>query len=811
MPLNTSALERLFDQGVALSDLLTYIDIDDELVCLSDGSLGVIWKLHPININGMGTEQIEKIAASIEQVCFGYESEDIALQLIFQIKPGSKELFSDYLQESNDSLNISAHKITHLLPLLREQQLFLTLRFFPQYHKQSFIKVSAESLQKDYGYFQDHMRLLTKKWQASLEDMGLVPNLLRGDDLVQVLNGFMNPKNNQKALWANDGYELLRDKLIHDQPVVDHYGMHLNDLQMRLISVKELPMQTMLGMLSLEHHRGGEYCLLDGHQYLTIVINFNIIPTKKAMDYLNLQKSFSFLHRQNWLGDHSVEANSKSKEINATLEDVYAKGKKIVLMRVHIITMHEDPDQLQVQANKVITDLGRLSMEGIIEDIIGSSLFLTTLPLNFDPLFDRFIKRQKRLLSSNASDLMLLLGDYIGTKTPASVYLNRRGGLVSLDMFDSSTNPHALVVGASGSGKSFLMNDFILQHQRVDAHFFVIDKGDSYYKTSQFLSGQYIKFDLNQPLCINPFDVEFNAQNSSFLLSLLSQMASGLDPRDKLTRQEEGLLSKALHELFQQSDRQHTLSDLIAILNSNEFNDKHGVNSLMGPTLALRLTPFSTKGNYGCFFDGISTITLDKKFIVFELAQLSSYPELQVVVLMNLMFYLTNLVMTDSLKPKRKYILIDEAWSLLNIKSSAEFITNAFKTFRKYRCSVMAITQELADLTNQQTGLAILANTAFKIFLKQDPAVIDAIKDQLSLTGAWVDLLKSVHIKKGVYAECCVMHEQSGGIIRLYPDNLLYAIANSEASFQQYLSKLMAEHQINLPQAIILASKERRT
>ena len=359
------------------------------------------------------------------------------------------------------------------------------------------------------------------------------------------------------------------------------------------------------------------------------------------------------------------------------------------------------------------------------------------------------------------------------------------------------------------------MNDLILQNERLDAHFFVLDKGDSYKKLCTILGGQYMAFDLNQPVTINPFANTPIPENLSFLLSLLSQMASGGDERDRLNREEEGLLHRAVLKAYEstagaggRARPEVTLSDVVAVLNDNAFNDEFGINSLMGPTLALRLTPFTRKGPYGAFFDGPNQFKIQSRFVVFELANLSAYPDLQLAVLLNLMFFMTTFVCAVDMRPKRKYLLIDEAWSLLKVKNTADFIANAFKTFRKYRCSVVAITQEIADLTRQESGIAIIANTANKIFLKQEAAVIDLLKDKLSFDEATLQLLKTVTTLKGKFSEGLVMTDACKGVIRLVPDPFLYWAANSEPKNNDYLFKKAELCNGNFIEALQLCAKE---
>jgi conjugal transfer ATP-binding protein TraC len=413
------------------------------------------------------------------------------------------------------------------------------------------------------------------------------------------------------------------------------------------------------------------------------------------------------------------------------------------------------------------------------EEIIAPALFLTCLPLNFDHRLEHFIRRERRMLSDNFADMLPLYGAMRGTSMPAALYLNRRGEPVGVDLFDSETNPHAVIIGASGAGKSFLTNDLIYQNYRLGGHFFVLDKGHSYRKTCQILNGQYIHFDLKAPLTINPFLAPPTSENLAFLVEVLALMASGGDDRDRLAREEKGFLQQAVLEAYGRvKDREVVLSDVIAVLAGD-----------MGARLALRLAPFTKNGQYGKFFDGPNAFTVDKRFTVFELAELSAYPDLQLVVLLNIMFFITQFVSSEKLRAERKFLLIDEAWQLLKMANTADFIANAFKTFRKYRCAALAITQEVSDLLQQKSGLAILANTANKIFLKQEVPVIEQLKKELSLSDEVAALLRSVRTVKGKYSEALMMTPSSTGVVRLVPDPFLYWAATSEPRDNAYLEE----------------------
>ena len=453
-----------------------------------------------------------------------------------------------------------------------------------------------------------------------------------------------------------------------------------------------------------------------------------------------------------------------------------------------------------------------MGCEGLKEDIIAASLFLSCLPLCFDHSLEKFIKRTRRMISSNLADMLPLYGSVRGTQTPSQVYLNRRGELVNWDFFDSNTNPHAIVIGASGAGKSFFVNDFILQNARLDSHFFVLDKGDSYRKLCHILGGQYVRFELNNPVTINPFLKEPDAEHLAFLVTVLSEMCSGGDERERLYREQEGVLQKAILSAYEErknKDEEVTLSDVVEKLKSHACNRKLGLGESIGLKLVLKLTPFTREGPYGKFFDGKNQFNLGTKFTVFELGNLSAHSDLQLVVLLNIMYFITNFVSSAEMKPKRKFLLIDEAWSLLRLKNTAEFITNSFKTYRKYHCSAVAITQEIADLVGAASGIAIQANAANKVFLKQEPNVVDSLKTFASLTDKEIELLKSVETQKGKFSEALIISDTSRGVIRLVPDPFLYWVATSDAKDNEYLENKIQQCEGKYLEALSACAKER--
>ena len=125
---------------------------------------------------------------------------------------------------------------------------------------------------------------------------------------------------------------------------------------------------------------------------------------------------------------------------------------------------------------------------------------------------------------------------------------------------------HTLVLGATGSGKSFLLNFLITQGQRYSPHTVVFDLGHSYRKLATLFRGSYLEVGLRgQGVSINPFALPPTPENLHFLHAFVRVLLEGGDSY-RMSDAEDRELYEALENLYVLDPFQRRLFTLSNIL-----------------------------------------------------------------------------------------------------------------------------------------------------------------------------------------------------------------------------------------------------
>ena len=327
--------------------------------------------------------------------------------------------------------------------------------------------------------------------------------------------------------------------------------------------------------------------------------------------------------------------------------------------------------------------------------------------------------------------------------------INRHNNsLIIFDRFKME-NANTVVFAKSGAGKSYAVKLEILRSLMMGAEVIIIDPENEYKHLAEAVGGTYLSVSLNSESRINPFDLplplegEDNADilRSAIinLLGLMNLMLGKLDPT------EEALMDKALWQVYAKKDiTEHSdfrsiqppvMQDLVEILG--------GMVGAEG--LAQRLTKF-TDGTFSGIFNQPSNVALSNQLVVFSIRDLED--SLRPIAMYVILNHIWNTVRSEL---KKRILVLDEAWILMQFEDSARFVFGIAKRARKYYLGLTTITQDVADFMASPYGKPIVTNSSLQLLLKQSPAAIDVIADTFFLTEGEKYLLLESEVGEGIF------------------------------------------------------------
>jgi len=327
--------------------------------------------------------------------------------------------------------------------------------------------------------------------------------------------------------------------------------------------------------------------------------------------------------------------------------------------------------------------------------------------------------------------------------------INRHNNsLILFDRFDLE-NANMTVFAKSGGGKSYAVKLEVLRSLMVGVDTIVIDPENEYETLANAVGGSYISISLNSDKRINPFDLPNLGASAdgekvlrSAIITLLGLMNLMLG---KLTPEEDALMDKAIRETYALKD---ITSDIKT--HTNQVPTMSDLQSVLGnmtgaESLAQRLSKY-TNGTFSGVFDKPTNFEMDKSLMVFNIRDLED--SLRPIAMYIVLSYIWNKVRFNQ---KKRMLVIDEAWIMMQYEDSAKFLYSIAKRARKYFLGLTTITQDVEDFLASSYGKAVVANSSLQLLFRQSPASIDIVADTFNLTDGEKFLLLESEVGEGLF------------------------------------------------------------
>jgi type IV secretion system protein TrbE len=352
--------------------------------------------------------------------------------------------------------------------------------------------------------------------------------------------------------------------------------------------------------------------------------------------------------------------------------------------------------------------------------------FLAAVPGNY-----AFNLRYLYLLNTNYADLSFLFTLHQGeTRNPhlRSEYLavleTNHGTPYFLNLHFRDV-AHSMILGRTGSGKSFLLNFLITNLQKYDPYTFIFDLGGSFESLTRLFGGAYLGIGTeSSDFSINPFCLPPTKPNLDFLALfikvLLGRNLGTLDPETE-------------REVYEQIENLYSLDPALRTLDVL-------ANTLPRP-VTYALAKWLRGGQFGFLFDNPTDTISFSRFQCFDFQQMSRYPELLEPLLFYILHRANEVIANREIAATFKAFFIDEAWVFLKNPSIRQYVTEALKTWRKHNAAMILSTQSLDELKRSELLDVILESCATKLFLANPDMDQEMYRRQFHLNETEISLI----------------------------------------------------------------------
>jgi len=336
----------------------------------------------------------------------------------------------------------------------------------------------------------------------------------------------------------------------------------------------------------------------------------------------------------------------------------------------------------------------------------------------------------------------------------------------------SITNPNMVILGRSGSGKSYATKLYLLREWMQGARIIIIDPEREYNNIARQIGGKIINAGSGE-YSINPFEVRD-------LREYMEDEDRNVDPLSIAKSRTQTILKTLMPNLFYTSynfvdaqiNRLYDQFNIRSGIRNYDIYSTHDYPNIYDFIELVESTPpddrnydrdlaVAVAGLSGMEKFFVASEDIEHKldlhndhFVIFDIHDLKEQKlELQRAVYFNILTWIWDYIRKD--RKEKTILVVDEAWILLdpNSPETLQFLVEMAKRIRKYMGSMWIITQNVNDFFQgrlEESGKAVLGNASFKLLFKQAETDIPRILSLYTLTEKEQEMLSILPIGRAI-------------------------------------------------------------
>lgn len=319
----------------------------------------------------------------------------------------------------------------------------------------------------------------------------------------------------------------------------------------------------------------------------------------------------------------------------------------------------------------------------------------------------------------------------------------------------TSDLPNGIILGRSGSGKSFITKGEIIPNL-LDGEddVIILDPDGEYVAIAKAFGGTVIDLERKSDTHINPCDMsmEFGndraeplAEKCDYMVSLVESI---LGNRRECNAFEVNVIHRATKKMYEEyidymeklheAGGKQDLDEERCPTLENFYEELVNDGSPEGGKIAMAIQPYCI-GQYNLFAHK-TNITNRPRFMVYNLKNLpKKMKEMAMTVCLSNIWTRAS---ENKEAKKATWIYLDEFYLLCQTENSATTLQTFFKRIRKYFGIMTGITQDVSDLTSTKQGLGMIENAGFLLIMNQSPTGRDIVKHRYEVPDAMVEYIK---------------------------------------------------------------------
>ncbi|MHB8413476.1 MAG: VirB4 family type IV secretion system protein [Candidatus Acidiferrales bacterium] len=753
------ALKPYIEAGALNEQVNLYGFIDSQAFLTKSGDVGLILQIHGVDYECLDGNSLDTLTKRLESAFRLFDTNFRVYQYLFKrnhetiphkkysnpIVNAAIENRIRYFEQKADSLySVQVFYVVLFEGFRHKQALLKSLLEFHKHPRQALKEISAAlSSRKQVALLETEiskalatLHQKVRSFILQISDFVRV-ELLGKQDAFRVLKRTLNFAP-QKLELARLKHDTFLDYYLCESHLECHRGhLRLDDYYVKVLTLKEPSAQSFPLIFK---------------NLLEAQANFHIVTEWKKEDPGKTRKAIQSKRRHFHNTKRSLASHLNVSD--APPSDVLVDDSKEAQVR----ELGESIKQLEIEGNY----FGHFSLSIVIYDLDPSKVdtacaeFYKVFSVHDAQLYEEkynllnaffatvpggsaFNLRSMYLLNTNYADYSFLFTLHCGE--PENRHLRQE----YLAVLETNHNTpyflnlhhrdvaHTMILGSTGSGKSFLLNFLITNMQKYDPYTFIFDLGGSFESLTRLFGGTYVRVGLNSSgFKINPFSVPPAKENLDFLTLFVKVLIQGSSPLE-LTPAEERDLYHQIENLYEIEPALRTLTVL-----SNTLDRR----------LADRLAKWTTGGQFDFLFDNAEDTIIFSRFQCFDFQGMNQYPE----VLEPLLFYILHRANASICDPKISHMFkaffIDEAWLFLKNPIIKSYIIQALKTWRKQNAAMILSTQSLDELRKSEILDIIIESCPTKIFLANPDMDQDVYRRQFNLNDNEIDLISTLRPKR---------------------------------------------------------------